>query len=195
MPHAAQAAVNDEIAASMYERAMGSAFTRLHPTVQRFHQLAGRHVLLGWVETVAPRSVPARLLALCLGTPLRSLRGPIRFELDARPEVETWTRLFPHQLMRSQLRLRAREVIEEHLGAARLRFELHEQGGMLAMRLTRMRFIGIPCPSWLMPSIVAQETGHGEHLMFRVSATVPLVGLIASYHGQLMLPSSSANPR
>lgn len=59
----------------MYEQAMGERFARLDPAVQAFHRLTGRHELHGWVRTQAPQSLAARLLALCLGTPLRASEG------------------------------------------------------------------------------------------------------------------------
>jgi len=71
---------------SMYERAMGDSFAELPLAVQRFHRLAGSTVLLGWVETHAPASVFAHVLAYCLGSPRRASNGPIRFELDVEHE-------------------------------------------------------------------------------------------------------------
>ena len=88
---------------TLYQNAMGAAFDELPSAVRRFHLLAGRHELHGWVETEAPRSLLARALAWCLGTPLTASAGPIRFELDASPLRETWTRHFPSQSMRSIL--------------------------------------------------------------------------------------------
>lgn len=176
----------------MVERAMGPAFHRLDAAVQRFHRLAGRHELHGWVETAAPGSAAARLLAWCLGTPRQSVQGPIRFELHARADGETWTRHFPGKRMRSRFCLHAGVLVEE-LGAARLHFELNEREGMLAMRLMRLRFLGLRCPSWLMPRVIAQETGKGDRLEFKVSAVVPLVGLVALYHGHLLVPSSASH--
>lgn len=99
-------------AASMYEQAMGEGFDRLPLAVQRFHKLAGLQVLHGWVDIDAPSTPAARLLALCLGTPLRATSGPIRFELQAAPEAETWIRHFPGEKMTSRMRLDARRVVE-----------------------------------------------------------------------------------
>ncbi|MEJ8845960.1 DUF4166 domain-containing protein [Variovorax rhizosphaerae] len=178
----------------MYERAMGDEFHRLDAAVQRFHRLAGKHELEGRVETIAPRSVIGKLLALCLGTPRRSQQGPIRFELDASPAAETWVRHFPGKVMASNFRPQGREIIES-LGAARLAFELHERDGALVMRLLRMHFIGIPCPRWLMPRIVAEERGRHDRLDFAVSASVRLVGKVADYRGHLVLPSATAVAR
>jgi hypothetical protein len=172
----------------MYEQVMGAEFSTLGAAVQRFHRLAGRHELHGWVETVAPQSWPAKLLAWCLGTPTQAGQGPIRFELHAQPDHETWTRFFPMQTMRSRLQRRGGDIVES-LGAARLTFALlaREQG--LVMRLQQLHFLGIRCPAWLAPRIVAEESGEGGQLQFRVAASVPGIGVVASYRGHLILPT------
>ena len=175
---------------SMVERVMGERFDRLPTAVQRFHRLRGRHVLHGWVDTGAPASAPARWLGRLLGTPLQASRGPITFELDAGPEQESWTRQFPGRTMRSRLRLVAGELVEQ-LGPAQLTFTLAADDGVLSMHLARMRFLGIPCPHWLLPALVAQERGDGDALHFRISAALPWVGVVADYQGHLQLEDAA----
>jgi hypothetical protein len=175
---------------TLYEQVMGPDFLRLAPALRRFHRLAGRHCLIGSVTIQGPRSLPARLLALCLGAPRRSAIGPLRFELDAQPHLELWTRHFPGQSMQSHMQLQDGFVVEQ-LGAARLTFSLHEIGGRLQMQLQGMRFAGVPCPRWLLPRIVARETGNGDLLEFSVSAALPWVGVVTHYEGQLRVPEEA----
>lgn len=172
----------------MVERAMGASFARLPVAVRRFHRLSGRSVLHGWVETEAPASWLARMVALGLGTPRGASRGTLRFELDATPDGESWTRHFPTGTMSSRLRLEAGKL-EERLGIARLTFALDAAPGALRMRLERLRVLGVPCPAWLMPDVVAEEDGDADRLRFRVVATLPWVGVVASYRGHLELGS------
>lgn len=173
---------------SMFEQVMGADFSKLGGAVQRFHRLAGCHVLQGWVETRAPRSLLAKLLAVSLGSPMRSSQGSMRFELRAGPDCETWTRFFPKQVMRSTLRRREREIVES-LGAARLTFALAANEQRLVMRLLRLHFLGLRCPAWLAPRILAEETGSGDQLQFQIEAAIPWVGIVASYRGHLVLPT------
>ncbi|MBA4267013.1 MAG: DUF4166 domain-containing protein, partial [Comamonadaceae bacterium] len=139
---------------------MGANFARLPSAVQRFHRISGQRSLEGWVETHAPATPLARLLALCLGSPQQDTRGRIRFELDARPDAESWVRHFPSRTMNSRLG-RVGELVEEKLGASTLLFSLHATEAGLAMELQSLRFFGVPCPRWLLPTIVAEE--HGDH--------------------------------
>ena len=182
--------------ATLYEQAMGADFSRLAPAVQSFHRLQGRVELHGTVETFAPRSLLARLIARGLGTPVQASAGPIRFELDATPPRESWTRHFPAHTMTSVLELDGAHAVER-LGLAHLRFELLAMpDGRLSMKLASMRFAGIPCPRWLMPRIVAQEHGTSNVLNFEVSAALAWGDVVAQYRGHLTLPAgvSSGSP-
>jgi hypothetical protein len=90
--------------------------------------------------------------------------------------------------MKSTLSLQAGQLTE-HLGLARLWFDLEESGSKLNMRLTRLTFLGIPCPGWALPAIIAHESGEGDQLHFSVRASVPLIGRVAGYEGYLVLPA------
>lgn len=169
----------------LYENAMGSAaFARLHEALRRFHSQAGKAVFRGQVEVEAPAGMLARTLAACLGAPLRASQGAIRFELDASARHETWVRHFPARTMSSTLSADGRHVVER-MGPARLAFLLCEVDGGIEMRLDHLRFLGLRCPRWLQPQLVAREHGSAGRLHFLVTASVPVVGLVASYRGHL----------
>lgn len=172
---------------SLYQQVMGGRFTALPSPLQRFHALEGAHVLDGWVEVEAPASFVARVLARCLGAPVTARQGPIQFELKASAEEEAWTRHFPGKTMKSRLTHAAGHIVER-LGCAKLWFALEGDAEMLEMKLVQLRFLGVPCPRWLRPVIVAEETATPDQLHFRVEASLPVIGLVASYRGYLKLP-------
>jgi hypothetical protein len=176
---------------SLFRGVLGPRFDELAPALRRFHALAGPHVLCGVVETDPPASTLGRALAWCVGSPRRTTTGPLRFELDAAPGIETWIRHFPGRTMRSRLLL-ADGQVEERLGAARLVFALEVDGGRLRMRLLRLRFLGLTCPAWLRPRVVALETGEGDRLHFHIEAHVPMLGQVVGYRGWLAVPASTA---
>lgn len=178
-------------AATLYAVLMGRAFEGLAPAVREFHGTAGRVAFDGWVETVAPRTRLALWLARWLGTPLQGGSHPIRFELDARPDLEIWTRHFLRRTMRSRMAFGSGCLVER-LGYVQLHFELSEQGGALRMHLREMRCLGLRCPRWLLPRVRAIEIGEGRRLHFDVQGDLPFIGLVAAYRGHLDL--SSARP-
>jgi hypothetical protein len=176
---------------SLFERAMGERFASLAPALRRFHRLSGRHELHGLVDTEPPASAAGRVLAWCLGTPTRAAQGPIRFVLEAAPDLETWTRHFPGRTLRSRMHLAPGRVVER-MGPARLTFALDLDAGRLRMRLEGLRFLGIPCPARLRPRLVVEETGEGDRLHFRIEAAVPGIGRVVGYRGHLRLPDETA---
>jgi len=172
---------------SLFEQVLSSDFARLPAAVQRFHRLSGHAVLHGQAEILAPQTPLAWVLAVCLGSPRRASKGAIRFELSAAPSVETWTRHFPTISMTSCLTLTEGHV-EEKLGLARLTFSVSATEERLSLQLEKMHFLGIPCPRWLLPRIVAQERGANDQLLFNISAELPIVGKVADYRGSLTVP-------
>lgn len=168
---------------------MGPAFARLDAPVQAFHRLAGRHVLQGEVRVQAPWSPLGRLAAKLMGAPTRSGHGPIRFQLEATPQWETWQRHFPTGSMASRLE-RGVGCVVEHLGPLRMEFGLEEDAGRLQMRLQRMRAFGVPFPAWLWPQVIAEESGRGNRIYFVIRAALPLVGPVAAYSGYLELAAT-----
>lgn len=169
---------------SLFEQVLGTDYARLPAAVQRFHRQTGHTVLYGWVETQAPTSLLARALAYSLGTPPHASSGALRFELEAAPDAETWTRNFPTRTMVSRMRL-VGDRVEEKLGAARLTFKLSAVENKLSMELICMSFLGVPCPRWLMPRVVAEEIGSDDLLHFHVTAALRFVGTVANYRGHL----------
>jgi hypothetical protein len=174
-------------AGSLYQRVMGSDFLQLPPAVQQFHSLQGNSLLNGWVEVQAPGTFVARCLARCLGAPLTDEQGPLRFELETDGASERWVRHFPRKTMQSRLENVSGRIVEQ-LGAARLTFALRATSERLQMQLVSLRFLGVPCPRWLLPAVVAEETATLGRLHFRVQASMRLVGMVASYRGYLNLP-------
>lgn len=173
----------------LYQRVMGeAAFAALPAAVQRFHRLAGAHELAGWVVVEAPASGPARLLARALGTPTAAWEGPLSFRLEAQPLQELWTRRFPAHTLVSRLSFRA-GALQESMGPARLQFGLRVEPGKLVMQLQGLRFLGLPCPGWLRPTVLAEESGDQDRLCFVVRAAVPGMGQVAGYRGWLAVPS------
>lgn len=179
------------ITSSMYRSVMGDAFDRLASPIQQFHSLAGRHELHGEVQVAEPASTLAKLLAVFLGTPLKTCQGPIRFELLTAPDTETWIRFFPDKTMRSTLTKSGTRVVER-LGASRLSFELVEVAGALEMHLVKLYFLGIPCPAWLAPTVTARESGGVNTLHFQIQASLPVIGMVASYTGYLNIPQEAS---
>jgi hypothetical protein len=176
---------------SLYQAALGAGFGLLPRPLQDFHSLSGTHRLAGWVEVGRPGSLAARCVAWCLRAPRAAKSGALRFELHARPGSEVWIRHFPGTTMTSRLTA-APGGVAEHFGPVRLLFALRAGAEELQMQLAGVRVLGLPCPRWLLPRIVARETASDGRLHFHVQAALPLAGLVASYRGYLDVPAQGS---
>jgi hypothetical protein len=79
-------------------------------------------------------------------------------------------------------------VLVERFGPVKFHFRLQADQGQLNMLLQSVTVFGIPAPKFMMPIVMAQETGAQGRLHFCVSAHLPLVGLLAEYRGHLDIP-------
>ena len=176
---------------SLFASAMGIEYRQLHLAVRAFHDLEGHVVLPGFVEVEGPANWMGRIMAALQGAPDKAARGDMTFVLDAGEQEQVWARRFPGATMRSTMRL-VDGLIVERMGPATMAFQLVAEGEQLVMKLRSMRFLGIPCPAWLVPRIVAREHGQDGRLHFEVRATVPLIGRVAGYRGYLEIPGVGA---
>lgn len=176
----------------LFERALGAQYMQLHPALQRFHRLRGRHELHGEVEVFRPATRLGRFVGWMLGSPLHNARGPIRFELHAAPGAEHWVRHFPGRTLQSRLRWQ-QERLQERMGPVRLHMEAVACDQRLELRLLGMHVLGWAAPRWLVPTIKAVETGAEGRIHFDVAASYPWAGQVVGYRGWLALPRLGEN--
>lgn len=174
--------------ASLYEQVMGADFQALAPELRAFHSTTGKLHLRGRCLVAGPTSILGRLAGLVFRLPPNCGYSELTFDLDADDSHEIWRRHFPGRTMTSRMRVVAGELVER-LGPVNLHFALHERHGNLVMDLRRITCLGISCPQWLMPKVVAEERGVGGRLYFNVSASMPGIGSLVSYRGFLRIPS------
>ncbi|MEO6921422.1 MAG: DUF4166 domain-containing protein [Collimonas sp.] len=171
---------------SLYRQAMADDFHSLAPELQLFHSLAGQVTLPGRCTIKGPQTAIGRLFGKVFSLPEATAETDFRFELDADSRQETWRRHFPGRTMLSQMHIRSGGLVER-LGPVDLHFQLSARQGQLHMVIQRITFCGISCPKFLLPAVLAEETGADGKLHFNVAATLPLVGILAEYWGYLDL--------
>ena len=163
---------------------LGAESDKLPRTIRELHSHHGTVDYIGEAIVLAPQNILAKGIAFLLGAPKRAGIGPIRFQRVATVGEERWIRYFSTCTMTSTMKI-AGGVLIETLGMSKLHFELVATDKMLQMRLTRMLFCGIPCPAWLRPRIVAEETETDHRFCFNVEARVLFAGRVVGYHGFL----------
>lgn len=178
---------------SLYRQVLGAAFDALPKELQAFHDATGNYEFQGECAIEGPHTLLGRILGFVCSLPTASPNSPFSFELQADSKQETWRRRFPGRTMTSRMQV-VSHVLVEKLGPVSLRFGLQATPDKLVMQLQSIAFLGIPCPWFLVPIVVAEETTTPGKLHFNVSGRLPLVGLLAHYQGFLAITVKDHTP-
>lgn len=172
---------------TIYSEVMGDEFDALDPIVRRFHSVTGTHRYEGEVSIDGAESLPGHLIAWLGRLPATAPPARFSFIIDAYPTQEIWTRYFPSRTMRSVLTADNGELTEK-LGLFRLRFKLLSVNERLRMQLLGITALGISCPRWLFPDVLAEEHGENGRFNFDICMHMPLAGQVVRYRGYLEMP-------
>jgi hypothetical protein len=171
---------------SLYRQVMGPDFDLLPDELRFFHSIKGETRLSGRCSITGAQTLPGRLLGWVFSLPKTTEDASFLFELEADMHQETWRRHFPNRMMASRMHVASGTLIER-LGPVDLHFRLKADSGKLAMLLSGISVAGIPCPKFLIPSVIAEETASPGKLHFNVAAHLQLIGLLVAYQGFLNL--------
>ncbi|MGI3183672.1 DUF4166 domain-containing protein [Nioella aestuarii] len=159
----------------------------LPPAVAALHETNGQASFLGRCTVTRGGSLIARLALWLGGFPQAAPDLPVSVLTQTAPDGCTWRRDFGGHVTQSRLSISddGRAVLER-FGPIRLRMSLRMTNGRLHYDITKMHVLGLPMPRWLTPRSETSEyqTEDGK-FGFDVSASLPLVGLLIRYSGQL----------
>lgn len=144
--------------------------------------------LIGRATVVRGWGLLPRLCGWMSGLPDEQHNGPVKVVLEqTHTGRERWTRYFgTTRPMQSTLR-RTGDCVVETIGITTLRFRLSLEGGSIRWTAVAGHTLGVPWPrSWL-KGIDGYESHRGNRYYFNVRASLPGVGLIVHYVGELDL--------
>jgi hypothetical protein len=162
---------------------LGASFNDLPEIIRSAHD--GRIRLAGFVRVTRGRGL-AGLFAGVMGLPASSDRCVMTVDGDHLPDRMIWIRSFDGQQFKSVFRRDGLHLVEQ-MGPISLRLQPVAQAGRLLYQLKAASFGTISLPHWLMPRLVAWESEHGQFYDFEVAISLPLIGRIIRYAGQLQL--------
>lgn len=162
---------------------LGRSFFKLPDVVQRAHR--GTIQLSGTVKVERGGALGWLLAAL-----LRLPRGNPKAELVVVawhfPDQMIWSRTFDGRTFESTFRTDGIFLIEQ-TGPLSLFLEPNVEGGRLVYRLAATRVGPVTLPRVLAPSLNAWEGEREGKYEFEVSVSLPLIGRVIRYAGQLDL--------
>ena len=167
---------------------MGESFATLPEITRRLHRGRPAITAEGEAAVVGAKNAAGRLIARLFGFPGEASRVPVRVLIESRDGKEYWTRFFNDKPMRSVMQRAGDGVIEESFGPIAIRMVLVGRPDGLDMVRSTGRIGPIPLPSFLLPTMKAEErTEGGRRHRFDVEIGLPLIGRLVAYRGYLEL--------
>lgn len=171
----------------LFRSALGDRWSELPACVQRLHCVDGVAHFSGRAQVTRGRGVVASLAAWLIGLPEAGEDVPLTVTMTRTPEGEVWERCFAGRRLRSRLTPSPLpNHVRERFGLATYEIELPVKDAALHFPVRRGWLLGIPLPSWLLPTSRSREFAVDGVFHFDVGLYAPLTGgLIVVYRGSL----------
>ncbi|HEX2094057.1 MAG TPA: DUF4166 domain-containing protein [Longimicrobiaceae bacterium] len=183
---------------TLYERLAGDAWQEVPEAVRRAHAGEGPLQARGVFRIQHGRGYLARLLARLLRLPSPSAATRVQLHVTPSAHGERWERTFGSRRLVTLQHEAPGSLLGERFGPLELRFQLRPQAGVLsylqeeaALCFGRSRLV---LPPWLAPRVSATEstTEAARRSRTVVDVSLPLLGLLIRYEGELEVEEESA---
>ncbi|MEM9046250.1 MAG: DUF4166 domain-containing protein [Pseudomonadota bacterium] len=177
---------------SPFHQALGEDWSRLPATLQAFHGKTGARVYRGQADIARGNHPLARLVAWLFGFPPAGQAVPVKVTVTPDGDGEIWARQFGSHHFHSRLTCQGPGIVVERFGpfAFALPIDLTENG--LSLPVATGEVMGIPLPKALLPRSDAVETATAEGFEFDIRLSLPLLGPMVHYQGDLAPEKESA---
>ncbi|HEX8444198.1 MAG TPA: DUF4166 domain-containing protein [Allosphingosinicella sp.] len=178
----------EEQAAPLYRRILGSGFETLPPQVQQLHGSAAARRWTGLANVTRGRGVLPNLVAALVGFPRTAAQVPVSVEFSPENGAERWTRTFGGKSFSSVQAFgtgKNEYLVVERFGVATFALALVIKDGRLHLMPRRWLLAGIPMAGILLPTGTSYETVRDGQFAFDVEISIPLIGRIVAYRGTL----------
>ena len=186
--HGIQYGFREERPATIYEQALGPAFQKIAPPLQKFHRNTTAFSMRGKADVERASSTLARIVSAFFGFPKAGKNIDLKVQIDFDGRHETWARVFAGKRFKSKQSAgsgRYEGLIVESFGPFNFGMAVTEMNGRLGLILRDWDILGLPMPRILLPSIAASEHGADDRFNFDVELKHPLLGLLVRYKGWL----------
>jgi len=159
----------------IYRALLDQDFEKLPAVLRAFHSAPGQRSAVGTMSIHRQNA----LLAWLIGFPPEGEQVPVKLDVLATEDQETWTRSF-NGIVRSSTQWAAGGLLVEQAGPVRIAFRLHASEDGLRFESQRTEIFGIPVP------LPVEARAHGGETSWEVEVKIAHVG---SYRG-VMIPNS-----
>lgn len=172
----------------LYPRILGSAYDALPAQVRQLHGSSELRRWSGVAEVRRGKGILARIIGAMLGFPDTAREVPVTVTFVPEKDGERWTRDFGGKCFSSVQWAGSGKngnLLVERFGAASIAMALVVDGARLFLVPRRWWVLGIPMPRFLLPTGESFESECDGLFRFDVNISIPLVGFLVAYRGQL----------
>lgn len=168
---------------SLFAQILGSDYASLSEPVRRLHDAASGTKYRG-TATVLRGGLLASLIGYFASLPSAREDAAINIVIDKNTSGEIWRRNFSGDTMVSTLSVRDGDLAEQ-LGLVRFVYTLQAIDGAIVWTVRKIFALGLPLPTSWFRGVSAREYASGDNYSFEVCATLPLIGRLIEYRGEL----------
>lgn len=169
----------------LFNRLLGDDYDTLPQPVRQLHDAPDATVFRG-TGTVRRGGFFSAIMGFFASLPGEKDNAPLSVTIEKHGANETWRRDFAGDVMVSELSDRD-GYLSEKLGPLRFSFALSAEHGAIVWRVHKVAILGIPLPASLFSDVSAREYAVGDLYRFEVLASLPLVGRLIEYRGELQV--------
>ena len=168
---------------------LGDAYDELPRPVRVLHDAPDATVFRG-IGSVLRGGFVASIMGFFASLPGAQDNAPLHVTIEKHGTNETWRRDFDGDVMTSELSERE-GYLSEKIGPLRFTFALSAENGAIVWRVHKVSMLGIPLPAALFGDVSAREFAGDDLYRFQVLASLPLVGRLIEYRGELQVDPES----
>jgi hypothetical protein len=173
---------------SLFHFVLGDAWQNLPVPIRALHEIKVESRFSGRASVRRGTNILARIVGWIIGFPHASTNVPVTVDMTRKDGKETWMRQFGEHTFSSELSAgsgRFDALICERFGPCQFGMALVVDGDKLQYIPRCWTFLGMPMPKWLMPHGAMVETVNDGKFVFHVEITLPIIGHIVTYAGNL----------
>lgn len=179
---------DDDAIGPIYRRILGSAFDQLPLPMRQLHGSENERSWRGTANVRRGRRFASRLIRAALGFPGNGDNIPVKVSFSPDGNGERWTRNFNSHVFSSHQSCgtgKDDHLLIERFGVVSVSMALVVENARLFLRPRRWSVLGVPMPKFFLPNGLSFESEAGGKFRFDVNVSMPIIGLVAAYEGEL----------
>ncbi|WP_163831511.1 DUF4166 domain-containing protein [Spartinivicinus ruber] len=168
---------------NILQKHLGESYNNLPPLLEQAHR---GDIYLKGKAIVKRGNRLGNIIANILKMPPASTDCNLQVYGNHTEDSMKWQRHFENHIMTSNFKI-AGEFLTEQLGPISLLLKLNIKDNKLSYHVVKTSVFGIPIPKVFSPTLTAYEMEYNELYRFHVSISLPIIGLLISYNGDLKL--------